>query len=269
MAAIPQNLGVPTGTVMWSAAAEPPVGWLVCDGRSVTVTDHPALYAYIGNTFGGDSVTFGLPNLVGRFIVGSGDPGREPFTYEDGVNKAHLHGMNATQTHTHGVTDPEHEHPTSSGSHFHTATSSHSHGNTSDHIHSTSYGGPNSPYKYGFFTMDYALSPGDCRFQTYAPNDNSVYQHCPRWRGTDFMETVYQQTEDPNFTNSTGKTGITLVAPNVTGISIQTAVTGVTLALQTTGISLEPSPSNLVTDPFGVVGGPRPSNIAFLPIIRT
>jgi len=269
MAAIPQNLGVPTGTVMWSAAVEPPVGWLVCDGRSVLVGDYPGLYASIGNTYGGDQFSFVLPDLVGRFILGIGDPGREPFTYENGVNKEHLHGMNNTQTHSHGVTDPEHEHPTSSGSHFHNATSNHSHGNTSDHIHRTAYGPQGTDYFHGFKSHDYELSPGNCYRQTYSPNDNTLYEHCERWPPTDFFETVFQQTEDPNFTNSTGKTGITLVGPNVTGISIQTGFTGVTLARQTTGISLQLSLTNLTVNPFGAVGGPRPSNIAFLPIIRT
>ena len=269
MAAIPQNLGVPTGTVMWSAAIEPPVGWLVCDGRSVTVIDYPELYANIGNTYGGDSVTFGLPDLVGRFILGAGDPGRDPFTYEDGINKAHLHGMNATQTHIHGVTDPEHEHPTSSGSHNHTTTSNHSHSNTTNHYHSTAWGGPASPNFKGFITLDYAFAPGDCRFQTFAPNDNSVYEHCARNPPSDFLFTVYFAVDDPTFTNSTGKTGITQVNASVTGTTVEIAFTGVTLALQTTGVVLNPAETGMIASDFGAIGGPHPENIAFLPIIRT
>lgn len=270
MTAIPQNLGVPTGTIMWSAAPEVPVGWLLCDGRSVTITDYPELAIYIGNTYGGDGITtIGLPDLVGRFAMGFGDPGRDVFTYQDGVNKEHLHGMNDTQTHTHGVTDPEHEHPTSSGSHIHTTTSNHAHTNTTNHIHATAWGGPNSPNFKGFITLDYALAPGDCRFQTYAPNDNTVYQHCERVPREDFFYTVYLAVDDPTFTNSTGKTGITQVNANVTGTTVEIAFTGVTLATQFTGITLQPAQTGMVVDNFGVVGGPRPDNIAFLPIIRT
>jgi microcystin-dependent protein len=269
MAAIPQNLGVPTGTVMWSAAVEPPVGWLVCDGRAVTISDYPELYASIGNTYGGDAVSFVLPDLTGRFILGSGEPGRDPFTYEDGINKAHIHTMDATQTHTHGVTDPEHEHPTSSGSHVHPTTSNHSHPNTTDHIHSTAWGGQGSPHLKGFITLDYAFAPGDCRFQTYAPNDNSVYQHCERVPREDFFYTVYLAVDDPTFTNSTGKTGITQVNTNITGTTVGIAFTGVTLTLQPTGITLDSAETNMIASDFGAIGGPRPKNIAFLPIIRT
>jgi microcystin-dependent protein len=269
MAAIPQNLGVPTGTVMWSAVSEPPVGWLVCDGRSVVSEDYPALYTSIGNTYGGDQFSFVLPNLVGRFILGAGDPGREPFTYEDGVNKAHFHKMNATIPHTHGVTDPEHEHSTSSGSHTHPTTSNHAHANTTNHFHATAWGGPSSQNFKGFITLDYAFAPGDCRFQTYAPNDNTVYQHCERVPREDFFYTVYLAVDDPTFTNSTGKTGITQVNTNITGTTVDIAFTGVTLVSQTTNITLVPASPNIVAGEFGAVGGPQPKNIAFLPIIRT
>jgi hypothetical protein len=75
--------------------------------------------------------------------------------------------------------------------------------------------------------------------------------------------------EAPGFTNPKGLTGITMVNTNLTGTSVQIAYTGVTLALQYTGITLSPSGSNMTVDNFGVVGGPRPKNIALLPIIRT
>lgn len=270
MAAIPQNLGVPTGTVMWSAAQEPAVGWLVCDGRSVFKEEYPALYVSLGGTYGEDEFTFKLPDLLGRFALGSGDPGRAPFTYEDGINQDHLHGMFPNQTHIHGVTDPEHEHPTSSGSHVHPTTSDHAHTNTTDHRHSTSWGGEGSPYKHGFVTHDYALAGGDCDTETYAPDRSTDrYPHCSRNPATDFFRTVKLTFDSPTYTNPRGKTGITMVNPNVTGTTVEVAYTGVTLATQFTGITLQPALSNMVVDDFGAVGGPRPKNIAFLPIIRT
>lgn len=268
MAAIPQNLGVPTGTVMWSAAPEVPVGWLLCDGKFVTVGDYPELYAHIGNTYGGDGVTFGIPNLVGRFILAAGDPGREPFTYEDGINKEHVHGMKPETEHTHNVVDPQHEHPTSSGSHSHNTTSNHSHTNTSDHKHRTAYN--NTDYLHGFVTHDYFLVGGNCDTETYAPNDPfDFYTHCARNPDTDFFRTYKYLFDNPNRTNPLGKTGITQVNTNVTGTSVEIAFTGVTLATQITDVSLAFSPTGLSVDDFGVVGGPRPKNIAFLPIIRT
>jgi microcystin-dependent protein len=236
----------------------------------VLVVDHPELAIYIGNTYGGNgTTTIGLPDLVGRFAMGFGDAGRDVFTYQDGVNKEHRHGMNDTTTHTHGVTDPEHEHPTSSGSHVHPTTSNHSHTNTTNHIHSTAWGGQGSPNLKGFITLDYAATPGNCFFETYSPNDNTVYQHCPRNPNTDFFFTVYNAVDDPTFTNSTGKTGITRVNANVTGTTVETSFTGVTLTRQVTGITLQPAQTGMEAVDFGVVGGPRPDNIAFLPIIRT
>ena len=252
MAGIPQNLGVPTGTIMWSAAPEPPVGWLLCDGRSVIPGDYPALYAYIGNIYGGDAVTFALPDLVGRFALGAGDPGRQPFTYEDGVNKEHIHGMFKNQTHIHGVTDPQHEHPTSSGAHEHDTTSNHNHPNTANHKHDTPQ----------MKTHTYILFD-NCNREVYAPIDGRV--GCSRDEN-DFFITDKNSRSVPF---SSGKTGITSVNSAQTGTSVEMAFTGVTLANQFTGITLQNATTGISVNDFGVIGGPRPFNIAFLPIIRT
>lgn len=69
--------GVPVGTVVMFTAAEPPAGYLKCDGSAVGRTTYPELYAAIGTTYGaGDgSTTFNLPNLIGRFAEGSATPG--------------------------------------------------------------------------------------------------------------------------------------------------------------------------------------------------
>jgi microcystin-dependent protein len=50
-----------------------PRGWLPCDGRPLPIQQHPALYALIGVTYGGDGVsTFRLPDLGGRSVVHPG-----------------------------------------------------------------------------------------------------------------------------------------------------------------------------------------------------
>lgn len=51
-----------------------PVGWLLCDGRTVSRTTYPQLFASIGTAFGGGdgSTTFNLPDLRGRTIIGAG-----------------------------------------------------------------------------------------------------------------------------------------------------------------------------------------------------
>nr|DAH64342.1 MAG TPA: tail fiber protein [Caudoviricetes sp.] len=71
------STGVPVGTVVMFTAAEPPAGYLKCDGSAVGRTTYPELYAAIGTTYGaGDgSTTFNLPDLIGRFAEGSATPG--------------------------------------------------------------------------------------------------------------------------------------------------------------------------------------------------
>jgi hypothetical protein len=45
------------------------LGWQLCDGRALSSTTYPALYANIGITYGGDgSPSFNLPDLRGCFM---------------------------------------------------------------------------------------------------------------------------------------------------------------------------------------------------------
>ncbi|WP_029004646.1 phage tail protein [Azorhizobium doebereinerae] len=48
-----------------------PEGWLVCDGTQFNVRSYAALFAVIGNAYGGDgSTTFNVPDLRGRAAIG-------------------------------------------------------------------------------------------------------------------------------------------------------------------------------------------------------
>lgn len=50
-----------------------PEGWLLCQGQQLDVSQYQALFALIGNTYGGDGVTtFNLPDLRGRVPVQCG-----------------------------------------------------------------------------------------------------------------------------------------------------------------------------------------------------
>jgi microcystin-dependent protein len=50
-----------------------PRGWSFCAGQLLPIAQNDALYALIGTTFGGDGqVTFGLPDLRGRSVIGQG-----------------------------------------------------------------------------------------------------------------------------------------------------------------------------------------------------
>lgn len=74
----------PLGIVEMWAGSNVPAGYLLCNGAELSQTEYPSLYAALGSTFNtapdhrGSSVTtrsgyFRLPDLRGRFIVGSND----------------------------------------------------------------------------------------------------------------------------------------------------------------------------------------------------
>lgn len=50
-----------------------PVGWALCNGQILSISNNEVLYTLIGTTYGGNGVTtFALPNLQGRAPVGPG-----------------------------------------------------------------------------------------------------------------------------------------------------------------------------------------------------
>lgn len=49
-----------------------PSGWLPCDGSSQAVRALPALFAVIGNKYGGNNINFNLPDLRGQVAMGMG-----------------------------------------------------------------------------------------------------------------------------------------------------------------------------------------------------
>lgn len=86
-----------------------PTGWLLCDGSAISREGYPLLFSAIGTTWGaGDgSTTFNLPDFRGRNALG--------------VSASHVLGatggaesvtLNVTNlpAHSHGVTDPGHQH---------------------------------------------------------------------------------------------------------------------------------------------------------------
>ena len=46
-----------------------PSGWALCNGQSLPVSTNQALYALIGNLYGGNAQNFNVPNLNGRAII--------------------------------------------------------------------------------------------------------------------------------------------------------------------------------------------------------
>jgi microcystin-dependent protein len=64
---------MPVGALLDYAGATPPAGWIACDGLQYLITAYPALFAVIGNRYGGDGTTyFAVPDLRARSAAGVG-----------------------------------------------------------------------------------------------------------------------------------------------------------------------------------------------------
>lgn len=61
------------GEIRVFAGVKVPRNWMACNGQQLNVADYQALYALIGQTYGGSgSSTFNLPNLQGKLVAGVG-----------------------------------------------------------------------------------------------------------------------------------------------------------------------------------------------------
>src|SRR4051812_21930814 len=84
----------------------PPVGWMLCQGQTLPISENDALFTLIGTTYGGDGQeTFNLPNLQSRVPIHQGT-GKSGTTYQmgemGGVETVTLNAQ-STPTHNHAV----------------------------------------------------------------------------------------------------------------------------------------------------------------------
>ena len=105
---------VPAGTVVQSAAIVVPDGWLNCNGALLNKLQYIDLFAAIGNTYGGliTDLSFNLPDLRGRVGIGAGqgvDLSNRVFATSGGA-ETHTLTTGEMPSHSHGVTDPGHNH---------------------------------------------------------------------------------------------------------------------------------------------------------------
>jgi microcystin-dependent protein len=58
-----------------------PVGWALCNGQLLSISQNTALFSLLGTTYGGNGVsTFALPNLQGRVPIHQGQsPGTSTY----------------------------------------------------------------------------------------------------------------------------------------------------------------------------------------------
>jgi len=104
------------GDTKTSVISNDHMGWLLCDGRTVAISDFEFLFNVIGYSYGGSGDNFRLPNAAGRVpgIVGTGtDANSSTFTIALGSTIGeYQHTLTVAEmpTHNHGVTDPGHRH---------------------------------------------------------------------------------------------------------------------------------------------------------------
>ena len=90
------------GEIRMFATAAVPEHWVPCDGRTLSLEEHGALYALLGITYGGNGYSeFALPDLRGRVPVHH-DPGRSALGQRGGAEQVTLTDA-AMPSHTHGA----------------------------------------------------------------------------------------------------------------------------------------------------------------------
>jgi microcystin-dependent protein len=99
---------LPVGTILVSAAAVIPGGFLACDGAAVSRATYAALFAAIGATYGGGdgSTTFNVPDFRGRSPIGEGTGTANGATNwpmgRMGGEEVHQLSVGEMPSHTHG-----------------------------------------------------------------------------------------------------------------------------------------------------------------------
>lgn len=84
-----------------------PRGWAKADGQILPIAQNTALFSLLGTTYGGDGrSTFGLPNLQGRYTIGTGQGAGLPFFQWGQTGGVETVTMTQAQmpSHTHSIT---------------------------------------------------------------------------------------------------------------------------------------------------------------------
>jgi microcystin-dependent protein len=101
------------GEIRMTGFSFAPVGWFLCNGQLLPISEYEVLFQLIGTTYGGDGqTTFALPNLQGRIPIHQGSgfvmgqlPGTETVTLTLSEIPAHAHALSA-QTGTGNMPSP-------------------------------------------------------------------------------------------------------------------------------------------------------------------
>jgi microcystin-dependent protein len=95
------------GEIMLAAFDFAPQGHALCDGQLLPISQHEALFALIGTTYGGDGEsTFAMPDLRGRVPIGTGQHPTSSASYglgDTGGIESLILGVLQTPAHTHAI----------------------------------------------------------------------------------------------------------------------------------------------------------------------
>jgi microcystin-dependent protein len=110
----------PVGTIQAYGGITDPTGWMICDGRALSSSEYPRLFAIIGTSFGNGTTgagsetgDFNIPDLRGQFLRGTDngagvDPDANSRTSSTGGNTGDNIGSaqaHAFQTHKHSLSN--------------------------------------------------------------------------------------------------------------------------------------------------------------------
>nr|WP_315248839.1 tail fiber protein [uncultured Flavobacterium sp.] len=97
------------GTIKLFAGNFAPVGFLTCEGQTLSISQNTALFSILGTTYGGDGMnTFKLPDLRGAFPtqtsnIGGSHPGGTYALGQVGGNQSYTITSNNMPPHTHTI----------------------------------------------------------------------------------------------------------------------------------------------------------------------
>lgn len=123
---------IPVGTIVQFAGTTAPIGWLFCNGASLSIDQYLDLYQVISTTYGGNGVTtFNVPDFRRRVPVGfdptysnsetlmdlslnrlgiKGGELEHTLTIPEMPSHDHSGNTDISGNHVHGITDPGHTH---------------------------------------------------------------------------------------------------------------------------------------------------------------
>jgi microcystin-dependent protein len=105
----------PAGVISQFAGTTAPIGYLLCQGQTLTTTSYPDLFAVLGYTYGGSGTSFKIPDLQNRVPVGRGSG---TFASLNSTGGAETVAISIAQMPVHTHTQDSHNHSQNSHSHY-------------------------------------------------------------------------------------------------------------------------------------------------------